>query len=72
MQGDVIDTDEDNEDNNNGDKNDNDDNHFGMEYNATVYDGRENTVADGSRMFCNDANPFFPVMPALVTLPSLV
>ena len=23
----------------------NDDGHFGMEYNATVYDGRENTVA---------------------------
>ena len=29
------------------DDNDNDDdNHFGMEYNATVYDRRENTVAD--------------------------
>jgi hypothetical protein len=35
------DLDDDNDDNSN---NDNDD-HFGMEYNATVYDGRENSVA---------------------------
>ena len=41
MQGEVLDDDlDDNNDNNN----DNDD-HFGMDYNATVYDGRENSVA---------------------------
>jgi hypothetical protein len=38
LQGEVIDDDNDNDD-------DNDDNHFGMEYNATAYDGRENSVA---------------------------
>ena len=32
------------DDDDNNDNND-DDVHFGMEYNATVYDGRENTVA---------------------------
>jgi hypothetical protein len=36
LQGDILDNDN---------NNDNDDNHFGMEYNATVYDGRENSVA---------------------------
>ena len=53
LQGEVIDDDldDDNDDNNDDDDNDNDDNdndddgHFGMEYNATVYDGRENSVA---------------------------
>jgi hypothetical protein len=44
LHGEVIDDDSDNEDNNNNDD-DNDDNHFGMEYNATVYDRRENSVA---------------------------
>ena len=40
LQGDILDNDDNKEDDdgNNG-------NHFGVEYNATVYDGRENTVA---------------------------
>ena len=43
LQGDILDDDDDKEDDSN---NDNDDkNHFGVEYNATVYDGRENSVA---------------------------
>ena len=41
---DDLDDNNDNNDDNDGNDNDNDD-HFGMEYNATVYDGRENTVA---------------------------
>ena len=41
LQGDIIDDDDNKED----DNEDNDDGHFGMEYNATVYDGRENSVA---------------------------
>ena len=44
MQGDILDNDDNKEDDNDDDNND-DDSHFGMEYNATVYDGRENTVA---------------------------
>ena len=47
MQGDILDNDdnkEDDDDDNDDDNND-DDNHFGMEYNATIDDGRENTVA---------------------------
>ena len=46
LEGDVLDNDDNKEDDNNNhnDNHDNDDNHFGMEYNATVYDGRENTV----------------------------
>ena len=46
LQGDICDNDDDKEDdsNDNNDNND-DDGHFGMEYNATVYDGRENSVA---------------------------
>ena len=40
LQGEVIDDDLDDDNDN-----DNNDNHFGMEYKATVYDGRENTVA---------------------------
>ena len=40
------DLDDDNDHDNDDDDNDNDDDgQFGMEYNATVYDGRENTVA---------------------------
>ena len=42
LQGDILDDDDNKEDDND---NNNDDNHFGMEYNATVYDGRENSVA---------------------------
>ena len=46
LQGDILDDDDNKEDDNNNDDDDNhDDGHFGMEYNATVYDGRENTVA---------------------------
>ena len=47
LQGEVLDNDDDKEDDNDDDDNndDNDDNHFGMEYNATVNDGRENSVA---------------------------
>ena len=43
MQCEVLDDNLD-DDYNNDNNNDND-SHFGMEYNATVYDGRENTVA---------------------------
>ena len=43
LQGDILDNDDNKDDENNN--NDNDDNHFGMEYNATVYDRRENSVA---------------------------
>ena len=41
LQGEVLDNNENNEDD---DNNENDD-HFGMEYNATVYDGRESSIA---------------------------
>ena len=45
LQGDVLhdDLDQDSIANDTGDNDD--DGHFGMEYNATVYDGRENSVA---------------------------
>ena len=39
------DNDNDNEDNDNDDNNNDDDGHFGIEYNATIYDGREYSVA---------------------------
>ena len=46
LQGDILDNDDNKEDDNDNDDDYNDDDgHFGMEYNATVYDGRENTVA---------------------------
>ena len=48
MQREVIDDDLDVDDDNDNDDDDNDnddDGHFGMEYNATVYDGRGHTVA---------------------------
>ena len=47
LQGDILDDDDDKEDDNDNNNNDNndDDGHFGMEYNATVDDGRENSVA---------------------------
>ena len=44
LQGEVFDDDLD-DDNDINDNDDNVDDHFGMEYNATVYDGRENSVA---------------------------
>ena len=46
LQGDILD-DDDNKEDDDDDNNDNndDDGHFGKEYNATVYDGRENSVA---------------------------
>ena len=48
LQGDILDDEDDKEDDdnyNNNNNNNDDDNHFGVEYNAAVYDGRENTVA---------------------------
>jgi hypothetical protein len=45
LQGDILDDDVNKEDDNDDNNDDNDDNHFGMKYNATVYDGRENSVA---------------------------
>ena len=46
LQGEVFDDDLDDDNDNDNDNDDNDDDgHFGMEYNVTVYDGRENTVA---------------------------
>ena len=46
LQGDILDKDDNKEDDNNNDNdNKDDDGHFGMEYNATVYDGREYSVA---------------------------
>ena len=44
LQGDILDKDDDNKEDDNDDNN-NDNNHFRMEYNATVYDGRENSAA---------------------------
>ena len=44
-QGDILDDDNDKEDDDDDNDNNDDDGHFGMKYNATVYDGRENTVA---------------------------
>ena len=44
LQYDILDSDDNKEDDNDNENND-DDGHFGMEYNATVYDGRENSVA---------------------------
>ena len=43
LEGEVFDDDLD--DDNDNDNDNNDDGHFGMEYNATIYDGRENSVA---------------------------
>ena len=45
LQGDILDDDDDKEDDDNSNDSKDDDVHFGMEYNATVYDGRENSVA---------------------------
>ena len=50
LQGDILDDDDnkeddDNDNNDNDNDNNDDDGHFGKEYNATVYDGRENSVA---------------------------
>ena len=70
MQGDILDNDdnkEDNDDNNN----DNDD-HFGMEYNATVYDGREISFAadcqDRLSASPSSANVVASIAPDLSTL----
>ena len=41
MQGEVLDDDLDKEDDDDDNDNNDDDGHFGMEYNVTVYDGRE-------------------------------
>ena len=45
MQGDTLDNDDNKEDDSDDNHNNDDAGHFGMEYNATVYDGRENSVA---------------------------
>ena len=46
LQGDILDNDDNKEDDDDDDDDNNDDDgHFGMEYNATIYDGRENSVA---------------------------
>ena len=46
LQGDILDNDDNKEDDDdNDDDNNDDDGHFGMEYNTTVYDGREISVA---------------------------
>ena len=46
LEGEAFDDDLDDDNDNDNDDNDNDDDgHFGMENNATVYDGRENSVA---------------------------
>ena len=42
---DLDDDNDNNEDNNDNNNHNNNDDHFGMEYNASVYDGIENTVA---------------------------
>ena len=41
----IIDDDLDDDKDKDNNNNNNNDNHFGVEYNATVYDGRENSVA---------------------------
>ena len=77
MQCEVFDDDLDDDNDNDGDDdNDNDDNnnddHFGMEYNATVYDGRENTVAAVQQVRLSAspslANAFASTAPDLSTL----
>ena len=76
MQGEVLDDDLDEDKEDIGDNNDNDgnknDNHFGMEYNATVYDGRENSVAavhqarlSASPSSANVATSIAPDLPTL-------
>ena len=48
---------DDDNNNNNNNENENDD-HFGVEYNATVYDGRENSVA-AFHLFRLSSSPSF-------------
>ena len=66
-QGDILDDDLDDNDDNNDD-----DNHFGVEYNATVYDGGKNTVAavhlsrlSASPSLANDATSIAPDLSTL-------
>ena len=75
MEGEVFDDDldDDNDNNNDDDDNDNDDdNHFGVENNATVYDGRGNSVAavHQSRLSASPilANVAVSIAPGLTTL----
>jgi hypothetical protein len=75
LQGDILDNDVNKEDDNNDNdnNNDNDDNHFGMEYNATDYDGKEeNSVAAGhqARLSASpsSANADASIAPDLSTL----
>ena len=71
LQLEIIDDDLDDNDNDNI-NNDNNDGHFGMEYNATVYDGRENSVAavHQSRIIASPslANVGASIAPDLFTL----
>ena len=73
MQGDILDNDDSKEDDDNDDDDNNEDGHFGMEYNATVYDGRENSVATvhQARLSASpsSANVAASIAPDLSTLP---
>ena len=68
MQDDILDNDLDE------DGDDDNDDHFGVEYNATVYDGRENTVAAVSQARLSaspsSANVAASIAPDLSTLSS--
>ena len=70
LQGDILDNDESNKYNDND--NDNEDNHFGMKYNATVYDGGKSTFAavNQARLSANpsSANVAASIAPDLSTL----
>jgi hypothetical protein len=72
LQGDILDDDVNKEDDNDDNYDDNDDNHFGMEYNATDYDGRENSVAavHQARLSASpsSANAAASIAPGLSTL----
>ena len=71
LQGDILD-DDDNKEVDDDDDDNNDDHHFGMEYNATVYDERENSVVavDQARLSASpsSANAAASIAPDLSTL----
>ena len=54
LQGDVLDDDLDDDNNNNDNDNNDNDNNFGVEYNTTVYDGRETLL---QQSICPDYQP---------------
>ena len=73
LQSDILDNDDNKEDDNDNDNdNDDNDNHFGVEYNATAYDGRENSVATvhqaGVSASPSSANVAASIAPDLSTL----